>query len=83
MNENQRLKAMATCDRILATNVRLQSIADDIKRGAEELRASLPQSTKSEAQRALERLVRKGADGRWYTTQHGDVDVTIIVGGAL
>lgn len=28
-------------------------------------------------------LVRKGTDGRWYTSQHGDTDVTAVVGDAL
>lgn len=32
---------------------------------------------------ALRRLVREGTDGRWYTSQHGDADVTAIVGGVL
>jgi hypothetical protein len=28
-------------------------------------------------------LVRKGDDGRWYTSQHGDADVTGVVAGLL
>lgn len=32
---------------------------------------------------ALGKLVRKGTDDRWYTTQHGDTDVTAIVSGAV
>lgn len=30
----------------------------------------------------LHKLVRKGADGHWYTSQHGDTDVTYFVGHA-
>lgn len=38
---------------------------------------------RNEALSALRRLVRKGADGRYYTSKHGDTDVTDIVRNAL
>lgn len=42
MTEGQRTKAIEACDRIIATNNRLQVIAADIKRGVEELRVISP-----------------------------------------
>lgn len=30
-------------------------------------------------QKVLHKLVHKGNDGRWYTSQHGDADVTYYV----
>lgn len=32
---------------------------------------------------ALLSLVRKGSNDRWYTSQHGDTDVTALIGDAL
>lgn len=32
---------------------------------------------------ALGHLVRKGTNGRWYTSQNGDADVTALVAGVL
>lgn len=33
--------------------------------------------------RALKKLLRKGSDGRWYTSQHGDADVTNLVDNVM
>lgn len=43
MNEAQRTQAIQACDRIISANSRLQIIAADIKRGADELRSLYPQ----------------------------------------
>ena len=42
LTERQRAEAIAACDRILDSQVRLVEIAADIKRGAEELRNLYP-----------------------------------------
>ncbi len=41
------------------------------------------ESRLASARSALWRLVRKGTDGRYYTSQHGEADVTQIVAHIL
>lgn len=41
------------------------------------------ESRLASARAALQRLVRKSTDGRYYTSQHSDADVTEIVGSIL
>lgn len=41
------------------------------------------QYERNEALSALRRLVRRGTNGRYYTSKHGDADVTEIVRSAL
>lgn len=55
----------------------------EIDRNSHSYLLGVAQYERNEALCALRRLVRKGTDGRYYTSQRGDADVTEIVRSIL
>lgn len=52
---------------------------DEIDRKSHSYLLGVAEVERESAKSALRRLVRKGANSRYYTSQHGDTDVTEIV----